>query len=191
MLETRAEIIHHQTVIANDWAVWRLEEGQDPATVSVPGLAEANKLILPLAVFLAQRETCLTRPHLGVWLPSDARPETLQDDIARFEVIAVDFPKFTDGRGYSIAWNLRSRQKFTGQLRAIGDVLRDQMFYMQRVGFDAYEPRADRNIHDALKGLHVFSEVYQHSLDQKMPLFQRVQRPTHLASTTYGDGLGI
>jgi uncharacterized protein (DUF934 family) len=90
----------------------------------------------------------------------------------------VDFPKFTDGRGYSIAYNLRARLGYTGELRAIGDVLRDQLFYMQRVGFDAFAVRADKNIHDAVKGLTDFSEKYQASWDEKNPLFRRVKRDT-------------
>jgi uncharacterized protein (DUF934 family) len=65
---------------------------------------------------------------------------------------------------------------YSGELRAIGDVLRDQLFYMQRVGFDTFEPRPDRDINDALKGLKDFSEVYQTSIDQKQPLFRRVIR---------------
>ena len=68
-------------------------------------------------------------------------------------MIAVDFPKFSDGRGYSIAYNLRKRLGYTGELRAIGDVLRDQLFQMYRCGFDAYATRQDRSIVDALKGL--------------------------------------
>ena len=83
-------------------------------------------------------------------------------------MVAVDFPKFADGRGYSIAYNLRARLGYTGELRAIGDVLRDQLFYMQRVGFDAFAVREDKNIHDALKGLTDFSEVYQASWDQQV-----------------------
>ena len=96
--------------------------------------------------------------------------------MGKFSVIAVDFPKFADGRGYSIAYNLRARLGYVGELRAIGDVLRDQLFYMQRVGFDAFSPRPDKNIHDALKGLTDFSETYQTSFDQKLPLFRRVNR---------------
>jgi uncharacterized protein (DUF934 family) len=183
MLEIRPQIIYQQAVVSNDWALWRLESDQDPASIDIP---EYPKLIVPLAVFQAQRASLLARPQLGVCLPSDARPEVLQADMAQFQVIAIDFPKFTDGRGYSIAWNLRSRLHFSGQLRAIGDVLRDQLFYMQRVGFDAYEPRADKDIHDALKGLSAFSEVYQHSLDQKLPLFKRVSRSSTMPSSLTG-----
>ena len=112
----------------------------------------------------------------GVWIASDERPEVLKGELDKFAVVAVDFPKFTDGRGYSIAFNLRKRLGYTGELRAIGDVLRDQLFSMHRVGFDAYATRPDRSIHDALKGLSVFSETYQASWDQKSPLFRRHHR---------------
>ena len=84
---------------------------------------------------------------------------------------------FSDGRGYSIAYNLRVRLKFTGELRAVGDVLRDQLFYLQRVGFNAFATRADRSMEEALKGLSDFSDVYQTSWDQKSPLFRRADRP--------------
>ena len=108
----------------------------------------------------------------------------MKEDIKKFTVIAVDFPKFSDGRGYSIAFNLRARLGYTGELRAIGDVLRDQLFYMQRVGFDAFAPRPDRKIEDALKGLSDFSEVYQTSFDPKLPLFRRVQRKGNQAENS-------
>jgi uncharacterized protein (DUF934 family) len=118
----------------------------------------------------------LERAEVGVWLGSDAQADVVKDDLARFSLIAVDFPKFTDGRGYSIAYNLRTRLGYNGELRAIGDVLRDQLFYMQRVGFNAFAVRADKDINDALKGLTDFSEKYQTSWDEKTPLFRRVQR---------------
>jgi len=65
---------------------------------------------------------------------------------------------------------------YRGELRAIGDVLRDQLFYMQRLGFDAFATRADKDIHEALKGLSDFSLSYQASTDIAQPLFRRVQR---------------
>lgn len=165
-------IIKNKTIVADDWMVLRLQEHETAESVAVA----AGKVIVPLKVWQAQRETLQQRKDIGVWLASDERPEDLKGDIGKFAVIAVDFPKFSDGRGYSIAYNLRARLGYTGELRAIGDVLRDQLFYLQRVGFDAFEPRADRSIEDALKGLSDFSEVYQTSIDQKSPLFRRVQR---------------
>lgn len=165
-------IIKNRTVVSDDWTVLRLAEGETPEGIEVP----AGKVIVPLTVWKAQREKLQGRSDLGVWLASSERPEELKGDLDNFKVVAVDFPKFMDGRGYSTAYNLRSRLGYTGELRAIGDVLRDQLFYMQRVGFDAFAVRADKNIHDALKGLTDFSETYQNSWDQKNPLFRRAKR---------------
>ncbi len=165
-------IIKNKAVVSDDWTILRLQENETPESVSVP----AGKVIVPLRVWQAQRSRLQDRSGLGVWLASNERPEDLKGDLDRFDVIAVDFPRFADGRGYSIAYNLRARLGYTGELRAIGDVLRDQLFYMQRVGFDAFAPRPDKNIYDALKGLTDFSETYQTSFDQKLPLFRRVKR---------------
>jgi uncharacterized protein (DUF934 family) len=167
-----SDIIKNRSIVADDWTVLRLAESQTADSIAIP----AGKVIVPCSVWQAQRATLKGRAQLGVWLSSDGSPEAIKDDLAHFELIAVDFPIFTDGRGYSIAYNLRSRYGYQGELRAIGDVLRDQLFYMSRVGFDAYAVRADKNINDALKGLTDFSEKYQASWDEKTPLFRRVQR---------------
>ena len=165
-------IIKNRAVIEDDWQVMRLADQETVDTVIVP----QGKVIVPLKVWLSQRDMLQQRQDIGVWFASDERPEDLKADIQRFQVIAIDFPRFADGRGYSIAFNLRMRLGYTGELRAIGDVLRDQLFYMQRVGFDSFEPRPDRDINEALKGFADFSEVYQTSYDQREPLFRRVER---------------
>ncbi|QOJ24850.1 MAG: DUF934 domain-containing protein [Gammaproteobacteria bacterium] len=167
-----AMIIKNKAIVADDWTVLRLQENETAENVHVA----AGKVIVPLKVWQAQRDALQQREEIGVWLASDEHPEALKGDVQKFSVIAVDFPKFSDGRGYSIAFNLRARLGYTGELRAIGDVLRDQLFYMQRVGFDAFAPRPDRKIEDALKGLSDFSEVYQTSFDRRLPLFRRAQR---------------
>jgi uncharacterized protein (DUF934 family) len=164
------EIIKNREVVQDDWNLLKLQEGETAEAVAVPA-----KSIVPLTVWQAQ-PALHTRGDVGVWFASDERPETLKGVVNSLPVIAVDFPKFADGRGYSIAYNLRARLGYTGELRAIGDVLRDQLFYMQRVGFDAFATRPDRNIHDALKGLSDFSEPYQQSWDIKSPLFRRKER---------------
>lgn len=169
-----ARIIKDSSVVSDDWTVLRLAEGDTPENVAVPD----GRIIVPLKVWQAQRARLQGRRELGVWLASDERPEQLKDGLTPFQVIAVDFPRFTDGRGYSIAYHLRTRLGYTGELRAIGDVLRDQLFYMQRVGFDAFAVRADKDIHDAIKGLSDFSEKYQTSWDEKNPLFRRARRGT-------------
>lgn len=165
-------VIKDKTIANDDWIVLRLGEKDTPEGVVVP----PGKVIVPLKVWQAQRDTLRDRTVLGVWLASDERAEDLINDIAKFSVIAVDFPKFADGRGYSIARHLRARLGYRGELRAIGDVLRDQMFYLQRVGFDAFAARADKDMSEALKGLNDFTFTYQASSDEKLPLFRRIQR---------------
>ncbi|UOD27897.1 DUF934 domain-containing protein [Massilia violaceinigra] len=193
MLDSHKEIIKHRAVVADDWSVLRLavadlEAGvaaETPDAVVVP----QGKVIVPLTVWQAQRDSLGSRTEIGVWLAPDERAESLKGDLDKFAVVAIDFPKFTDGRGYSTAFNLRMRMEYKGELRAIGDVLRDQLFQMQRCGFDAYATRPDRNIHDALKGLLDFSEVYQASVDVKAPLFRRHERDVRIDSSDVGYGI--
>jgi uncharacterized protein (DUF934 family) len=192
-IQQHAQIIkghgNSHLVVADDWSVLRLAEGDAPETVEVP----AGKVIVPLKVWQAQREALAARAgasgEIGLWFASDELAQTVKDDLDKFAVVAVDFPKFTDGRGYSIAFNLRKRLGYTGELRAIGDVLRDQLFQMHRCGFDAYATRQDRSIHDALKGLTVFSETYQASTDQPLPLFRRKQRDVPPEHSDVGAGI--
>ena len=166
------DIIKDKAIVRDDWSLLQLPEGEAAADLDVP----AGKQIVPLATWLAQRERLRERGDVGVWIASHEQPEALRDDVGALPLIAVDFPKFTDGRGYSIAYNLRHRLGYAGELRAIGDVLRDQMFYMLRVGFNAFATRPDRSIEDALTSLDDFTEAYQAAWDRKSPLFRRVNR---------------
>jgi len=186
-LQAHAQIIKGRDVVADDWSVLRLdaESGATPESIEVP----EGKIIVPLAVWLAQRATLAQRAAIGVWLPSDALATAIKDDLAQFAVVAVDFPRFSDGRGYSIAYNLRKRLGYTSELRAIGDVLRDNLFSMQRCGFDAFAPRQDRSIHEALKGLTAFSNPYQASVDEPQPLFRRAARGGQPEHNDIGAGI--
>lgn len=185
MRDQMREIIKDRVVVNDDWSVLRPEQDCAPESVQVP----SGKTIVPLAIWQAQRSKLRVRTDIGVWIASNERQEVLKDDLSKLPLIAVDFPKFADGRGYSIAFNLRTRLGYEGELRAIGDVLRDQLFYMQRVGFNSFATRPDRNIHDALKGLTDFSDAYQTSWDQKTPLFKRHVRGKRIQSN--GSGFDI
>ena len=188
MLENNHQIILGRAVVADDWSVLRLDDGDAVESAIVP----EGKIIVPLAVWLAQRETLAARAanlEIGVWLAPDERAETLKGELDHFAVIAIDFPKFTDGRGYSTAYNLRQRLGYKGQLRAIGDVLRDQLFSMQRVGFNAFDTRPDRSIHDAVKSLTDFSETYQASIDEALPLYRRHARDVRVEAGDVGFGI--
>lgn len=161
-------IIRDRRIVEDDWIV---------IPADADALPESGKLIIPLERWLEQRDRLVARAQdgnrLGLWLDSDEDPAALIDDLHRFALIAVNFPRFADGRGYSTAFLLRQRYGFKGELRAIGDVLRDQLFYLQRVGFNAFAVRAGKDIEDALKALDDFSETYQASSDQPVPLFRR------------------
>jgi uncharacterized protein (DUF934 family) len=90
-----------------------------------------------------------------------------------FALVAVNFPQFTDGRGYSSARLLRERYGWRGELRAIGDVFRDQLFYLARCGFDAFALRQGEDAQAALAAFDDFSDAYQTAADRPLPLFRR------------------
>ena len=102
---------------------------------------------------------------------NDVDVQTL--DLTGVQRIDLAFPKFADGRAHSQARLLRERYGYRGELRAVGDVLRDQLFFMARNGFDAFELRADRCLEDALEAFGDFSDSYQPAADQPLPLYRR------------------
>jgi uncharacterized protein (DUF934 family) len=132
----------------------------------------STPVIVPLTTWKQQRETLRARGDVGVWLAPSENPDDLADDVARLPVIAVDFPQFTDGRGYSIGRLLRERYGFRGELRAIGDVQHDQLYYLSQCGFNAFAVRADRSARAALAGLDAFSDGYQLT-NARTPWFRR------------------
>lgn len=133
--------------------------------------------IVSLARWSRERALLLERGEpIGVRLPNTTNVANLAADLPVLEVIALEFPKFADGRAYSQARLLRERYSYRGEIRAVGDVLRDQLLFMARSGFDAFEPRADRDLDDALEAFGEFSESYQPAADQPLPLFRRRAR---------------
>ena len=96
--------------------------------------------------------------------------------LSKVNLVAVNFPKFGDGRGYTKARLLRERFNYEGELRAVGEVLSDQLFYMLRCGFDAFELVAGKDVDEALRSLEGFSVRYQAATDDPAPLYRRVQR---------------
>ncbi|WP_347900561.1 DUF934 domain-containing protein [Pseudomonas purpurea] len=132
----------------------------------------AGPLILPLALWLIRRiEHQPARD--GVWLGPDDEVESLKPWLKLLPMIALDFPSFRDGRAYSQAYLLRTRLGWQGELRAIGDVLRDQLSHMRQCGFDAFAVREDKCADDALKGLAGMSVSYGRSVIEPRPLFRR------------------
>ncbi|MGB3623884.1 DUF934 domain-containing protein [Ketobacter sp. MCCC 1A13808] len=111
--------------------------------------------------------------NIAVKVPGDAEPEDFADDLNKLAMVAIDFPVFRDGRGYSLARILRGRFNFQGELRATGDVLKDQLFYLQRCGFNSFATREDRCIEDALLSLRDFTVTYQADAHEKKPIYHR------------------
>ncbi|MDR2506495.1 MAG: DUF934 domain-containing protein [Candidatus Accumulibacter sp.] len=164
------EIIKNGQIVDDAWQVLRLKTDQPPESIELP----PDAALFPVSVWKTRKPELLARLETtGVWLASHETPEDIAEDIAKFRIIGIDFPKFSDGRGYSSARLLRERFRFKGEIRAIGDVLRDQLFLMKRCGIDAYAIRPGKDVHAALAGLRGFSETYQGDVDQPRPLFLR------------------
>jgi uncharacterized protein (DUF934 family) len=111
-------------------------------------------------------------PDLVVIEASDD-PGALAATLDRIQAIAVRFPAFGDGRGYSIARLLRERYGYRGELRAIGEVARDHLYFMAQCGFDAFELRAGEDPKEALAAFNDFGDGYQATVARPLPLFRR------------------
>jgi uncharacterized protein (DUF934 family) len=164
-----AVLIRQRRVVADSWRL--LRSTPDGA---LPPLPEGGDVIVPLGLWLARGKDLVAHPgRLGIWLDSHEDPAAIAVELDRFEVVAVNFPKFGDGRGYSIARLLRERHGYCGELRAIGEVARDLLFYMAACGFDAFALREGEDVEEALAAFSDFSETYQASVTQPTPLFRR------------------
>ncbi|MDX1599108.1 MAG: DUF934 domain-containing protein [Marinobacter sp.] len=148
--------------------------------VVVPRPADGESLdipdqpaLIPADLWLAGKEHFQGRDDIGVWFDSHDEPELLDGLVNELPLIAVNFPKFADGRGYSIARLLRERFGYQHELRAIGDVLLDQLQFMKRCGFDSYALREDKDASKAARALNFFSQGYQAATDTDVPLFRR------------------
>jgi uncharacterized protein (DUF934 family) len=163
------KLIKDGVIQDNTWTlVAKTESGA--AAVEVP----AGQVLIPVAVWLAQKDQLQNRTDVGVWFDSDEGAELIGDDVNRFAVIGVNFPLFMDGRSFSTARLLRERYGFKGELRAVGNFIRDQLCYLRRCGVNAFAfANPEANLEDAVKSLEDFQEYYQASVDQPLPLFRR------------------
>ena len=153
-------------IIDND--PWKLFAADSPADVPLILPFEQWRERQPAEVLAGQALSCD-----GLLLQADDESEVLHPWLASLPLIAIDFPSFRDGRGYSQAYLLRTRLGWRGELRAVGDVLRDQLAHMRQCGFDAFAVRADKSLEDALKGLAGLSVLYGRSAIEPRPLFRR------------------
>jgi uncharacterized protein (DUF934 family) len=163
------KLIKDGVIVENTWALIAKPEG-DAAEVIVP----VGQVIVPLSVWIAQKAQLQARTDVGVWLDSDETADAIGAEANNLPVIGVNFPLFMDGRAFSTARLLRERYSFKGELRAVGNFIRDQLCYLRRCGVNAFafaNPETDLDI--AVKSLNDFNEYYQASVDQPLPLFRR------------------
>lgn len=136
-------------------------------------LPPCEHLLLTLVQWHAVREKWPADLNTGMIVPNDTDIETLATDLPKLPLLALQFPKWVDGRAYSQARLLRSRYRFTGEIRAIGDVVADMLPLLARTGFDAVQLRADQDIEVARRTLGHFSNHYQGDVRQPRPWFAR------------------
>lgn len=160
-------LIKDGAIVENEWTLLSAEQ------IAEKGVPDQGKIILPLTVWQAQRDDLLARGDVAVWLEAGEEPAEIAADLDKLPLVAINFPVFRDGRGYSYARELRQRYHYEGEVRSIGDVLQDQLFYMWRVGFNAYDVRADRDINEALTALKGFSVTYQGDVHTPEPIYRR------------------
>jgi uncharacterized protein (DUF934 family) len=135
--------------------------------------ADLARALLPLPRALELLAAGAFPPGAGVWLAPADDPLAAAPLLPHVAAVGVQFPKFTDGRGYSSATLVRTRLGWMGELHAFGDVLQDQLFAMRRVGFDSFALRADRDPQAALRAFATFSSSYQGSVSSARPHFSR------------------
>ncbi len=179
-----AKVIRNRRIEDDSRLIVRLGAEEQPETVALP----AGPLLVPLTVWRARAGELVGRSDVGVWLDSGEGAESIAAHIGaetaanvpRPAVIGVNFPAFTDGRGFSTATLLRTRYGWRGELRAIGEVLRDQFFFFARCGFDTLHPPegryTDAQLEAALASLADFGDPYQGAVDDPRPLWLRRTR---------------
>jgi uncharacterized protein (DUF934 family) len=195
-----SKLILNQSIIDDEWRFVALPSGHEEIKKqagkvvlfkltgeSLPSELQINetvfpqygKIILPLSVYLKNREVLQTRlknNEIALWLATHESLDTLttiEKDINVFPLIAVFVERFQDGRIFTLGNMLRMRYQFKNTLRAFGDVLQDQLFYLKRSGFDSYLIKTGKDINEALKALQSFSDSYQGAVDPKEPIWKR------------------
>lgn len=158
------------------------EETVTETQIAETVIPASGKVIVPLSVFIARKQALLSRTangEIGVWLDTHELLADLvssQPDLNALPIIAIHVERFADGRIFSLGTLLRTRYGYKNELRATGDVLRDQLFFLKRSGFSSFLLRADRSAVEALASLNDFTVPYQGAVDEPRPVFTRYNR---------------
>ena len=198
-----SNLIRNDAIITDEWTVVNLpvveeavrkqagkvvlfkltgEPSATPEQITGTQIPPTGKVMVPLTVWIARKAELaerLVKGEVGVWLAPHETVETLanaEPELNQFPIIGIYHERHGDGRPYSMAVLLRTRYSYTNELRVFGDVLRDQLFFYKRCGFDSFLIRADRSAEDALASLKDFSVPYQGAVDEKLPVWRRINR---------------
>jgi uncharacterized protein (DUF934 family) len=158
-----AQIIRNRAIVTDDFSAVADE-------VAVP---QGKKVVVSWARYVADPGVLLGQVEaLGIRVPSDKLPKDIPE-LHKLALICIEFPRFTDGRGYSVARLLREREKFQGELRAVGWVLRDNLLNMERVGFNAFDLREGKPLESAVQAFAELPIAYQATVADPRPLYRR------------------
>lgn len=158
-------LIKNETILEDDLFVFIDDDAEVP---------EGSHALVTQARFLEDADALLARAaSLGVRVGPEENPQALQAHFGSLALIAVWFPKYADGRGYSHARLLRDRYGWEGELRAVGDIKRDQLFYLKRCGFDAFELAPSQDAASAIEGFSDFQVTYQTAADGRAPVYHQ------------------
>ena len=198
-----SQLIKGKSIVKDDWVTTELAKveeivkmqagkvvafklsGEDYPTseqVSKTTFLGAGKILLPLKVYILHQEKLKERfenKEIGIWFFTHEEIHKYikkLGDLNNFPLIAIHVGKFADGRIFSIGNQLRNKYNFKNELRAFGDILRDQIFFLKRSGFNSYLIKKGRNPEDAIKGLDDFSDPYQGAVDILEPVWKRIKR---------------
>ncbi|MFL0809408.1 MAG: DUF934 domain-containing protein [Agarilytica sp.] len=160
------KLIKDGALATNEWSLAATEE------FSADQLSE-GKWIIPLNLYndLAKDQHDLSQ--VGVWLASDDDVHQLKEFVSTLPIIAIKFAAFADGRSFSQARTLREQLDYTGEIRAVGEYIQDQMFFLARCGVNAFLLPEGTCTESALESLADFNERYQAACDEPQPLFRR------------------
>ena len=162
MKTQHALIVDRQLVADNPWRHIAAEED----------IPESGSISVDLTRWLAEKGQLIERQApVGVRLAASEDPAVLQDDLIDIPMIVLDMQNYVDGRSYTHAYWLRERYAYSGEIRVIGEVYRDQLNFLERVGVSQFELAADQDPQDALNGFDEFSVLYQPSADEGRNIF--------------------
>lgn len=163
------KLIKDGELIDNDWQL--IDKDSDLNAINA---SQDVKYLVPVSLWLENKDFLSKyAANIGIWFDSDESPSISTEDANKLPVIALNFPVFRDGRSFSYAAILRQQLHFTGDLRAIGDVQRDQLSYMLSCGFSSFQVPEEADEAVMLAGFQDFSENYQSTVIKPTPLFRR------------------